>query len=174
MKQAIVIAAISRNGVYGVNGKLPWKSKLDLTSFQQKTTGNTVVMGRKTWQSLPDNKKPLPDRENIIVSRTCHSLDGAICVPSTEEALQQASRQKVFFIGGSAIWHTAMEFADEAYITVIGKDYPIIKGETSIDQKILNLQEFWPFRLIHLVHDRERVNQDDGCSRISLYRWKRK
>ena len=69
-----LIAAIARNGVIGIDNRLPWRLPADLQHFKSLTLGHTVIMGRKTWESLPEKIRPLPGRRNIVVTR-----DGGYC-----------------------------------------------------------------------------------------------
>src|SRR5450755_2974879 len=86
-----LIAAVASNGVIGAGNRLPWHLPDDLRRFRTLTSGHTVVMGRKTWESIG---KPLPNRQNIVVSRQAGlCLDGASLAHSLEEALSMAVRQ---------------------------------------------------------------------------------
>lgn len=122
----IIIAAISNNGVIGKNNSLPWHLPEDLRKFKRETVGNTVVMGRKTWESLPT--KPLPGRQNIVVTRNpCYHAAGAEVVPSIEAAVNISEHEKVFIIGGSELYAHAIELADVLSITEI---HASVDGDT--------------------------------------------
>ena len=91
------IWAQTTQDVIGRDGKMPWRVPEDLAHFKKVTAGKPVIMGRKTWESLPDNHKPLPGRVNIIVSRsvgTVEAHDGAIWVPNLDVALQEADKAR--------------------------------------------------------------------------------
>lgn len=129
-KTIALIGAISLNGVYGIGrgeqGRLAWRSKLDMDFFRQKTTGNTVVMGRGTWQSLPEVYRPLPDRINVVVTNNPDFMldrrgkdKGVIIANSIKQAIEDA-KTDVFVIGSFDMWNGAAPLADELLITLIG------------------------------------------------------
>ena len=122
----IIIVAQSKNGTIGVNGALPWHLSDDLKRFRKLTTGNTVIMGRKTWDSIG---RPLPDRHNIVITRTPElCLEGAQTVTSLEEALRVAPiGLDQFIIGGAEIYNLALPKADSIEMTLIHKD---VAGDT--------------------------------------------
>lgn len=105
-------------GIGDKNGNLLFNLPKDMKHFRKETTGKTVVMGRKTWDSLP--VKPLRDRENCILTRNLDfnpSLDGATVVNSIEEVLEMSKEQDVYIVGGAEIYKQFMEHADELIIT---------------------------------------------------------
>lgn len=117
-----LVAARARNGVIGRDNDLPWRIRSDLKRFKEITLGKPVIMGRKTWDSLP--RKPLPGRVNIVVSRTAKALDGAIICPSLETAIdvardeaRSAGVNEVCLIGGAQLYEAALDFADKLYLT---------------------------------------------------------
>ena len=119
----IIIAAIALNRVIGKNGKLPWHIPEDLLRFKQLTVGHTVVMGRKTFDSL-DN--PLPNRTNIVI--TSRVINGVKSYPSLEFALQALKNEKeVFVIGGGRVYADALKHADELRLTLVDRD---VDGDT--------------------------------------------
>jgi dihydrofolate reductase len=138
MSQKIaVIGAVSRNGVYGEGGSIPWRIKEDMDYFKRVTSGHVVVMGRGTWESLPKKFRPLPNRLNVVVTNTPHyQAEGAVIASSIKDAIDEAKGRDVFFIGGADIWMSALHVATDAYITVIGKTYPVT--ETTRLAKELN------------------------------------
>jgi dihydrofolate reductase len=88
-----LIAAVARNGVIGVDNRLPWRLPADLKRFKESTLGHTVIMGRKTWESLPASFRPLPGRTNIVVSRNPSAIglpEGTVGVTSIDEAVRYA------------------------------------------------------------------------------------
>ena len=115
--------ARDRNGVIGKDGALPWRLKTDLANFRAVTMGKPVIMGRKTWESLP--KKPLPGRTNIVITRQAQwQADGAVRAASLHEALQQAPEgQMVWVIGGAQIYAEALPLADRLEVTEIDQDF---------------------------------------------------
>lgn len=111
-----MIFAASPQGVIGVGGKIPWRYLGDWKRFKRVTMGTTVVMGRKTFESIG---KPLPGRRNIVV--TSHALDvpGVESVASIQEALDRAGTEDVWFIGGGRIYEEAMSFVDVIDVTYV-------------------------------------------------------
>ena len=103
----------------GKDGNLLAHIPEDMKFFKETTTGSTVVMGRKTWDSFP--KKPLPDRKNCVISRTVKQLDGAEVFGSVEDFLKYAEKAegKIYVIGGAEIYKQLLPYCDEALITRI-------------------------------------------------------
>jgi dihydrofolate reductase len=120
-----VIAAVARNRVIGQGERLPWHLPEDMRFFKETTRGHAVVMGRKTWQSLPPRFRPLPERRNVVVTRNpAFDAPGAECVGSLEEALQRlAADERVFVIGGAGLFEPALQVADELMLTEIDRDF---------------------------------------------------
>ena len=114
-----LVYAISQNGVIGKNGGLPWHVPSDLKHFKAVTMGKPVVMGRKTWESLP--KRPLPGRQNIVVSRKAGFIaEGADVVGSAEEAISKAGvAPEVCVIGGAELFRGFLPSVDRIYLTRI-------------------------------------------------------
>jgi dihydrofolate reductase len=108
------IAAASHDGVIGVNGRLPWHYGEDLKRFKRLTMGTTVVMGRRTWESI--GARALPGRRNIVISRTDQA--GAEFFRSIEDALGTC-RGDVWFVGGAQLYAAAMPWCDLLDITVV-------------------------------------------------------
>ena len=123
MKLAL-IAAVARNGAIGRDNDLLWKEPLDQRHFVATTRGHAVVMGRRTWDSLPPRFRPLPGRRNIVVSRSAgFDAPGAEVVPSLDDALQRvAGEPRVFVIGGAQLYAQALPRADELVLTEIDAD----------------------------------------------------
>lgn len=117
-----LIFAVARNGTIGIDGALPWRLPDDLKRFRALTTGHAVIMGRKTWASLP---RALPNRQNIVVTRDAAFVaDGADVVHSLDEALAVVRcPPPVFCIGGAQIAQAALPRADTLYFTEIGRDF---------------------------------------------------
>lgn len=114
-----IIAAIDKNNALGFKNRLLFYLPDDLKRFKALTTGHTVVMGRKTFDSLP--KGALPNRRNIVLSRSTRlELPGAEVYASLEEALQHcADDEQVFIMGGASVYKQAMHLADRLYMTEI-------------------------------------------------------
>ena len=113
---------MSSNRVIGVNNTLPWHLSEDLKHFKSLTTGHTIIMGRKTYESIG---RPLPNRRNIVISRNSNtSYEGVEVVYSLEDAFSISTNDKeVFVIGGSNIYEQALSFVDQLYITEIKKSF---------------------------------------------------
>ena len=122
-----LVYAISRNGVIGKEGALPWHVPSDLQHFKAVTFGKPVIMGRKTWESLP--KKPLPGRQNIVVSRKTGFLaEGATVVASVDQAVELAgTAPEVCVIGGAELFKAFFGKAGRIYLTRILAD---VEGDT--------------------------------------------
>ncbi len=118
--QLVVIAAVARDGVIGVDNRLPWHLPEDLRHFKELTTGRAVVMGRRTWESLPERFRPLPGRHNIVVtSDGGYRADGATVADSLPAALAAAGQGETFVIGGAQLYTAALPLADRLELTEI-------------------------------------------------------
>ena len=119
----IIIAAIAHNRVIGKNGTVPWHIPEDLKRFKQLTTGHTVIMGRKTFESLD---RPLSNRSNIVI--TSQYINGIKTYPSLDFALQALKNEKdLFVIGGGRVFAQALKLADELRLTLVDRD---VEGDT--------------------------------------------
>jgi dihydrofolate reductase len=113
-----IVVAVAKNGVIGDRGALPWRIPEDLKHFKALTMGKPIIMGRKTWDSLP--KKPLPGRTNIVVTRNPEfRADGAIVAHSFADAVVKAGASEVAVIGGQAIFAEALPIADTIHMTQV-------------------------------------------------------
>lgn len=120
-----LIYARAANGVIGKDNTLPWHLPEDMAHFKRLTVGCPVIMGRKTWDSLPPRFRPLPGRKNIVVTRQMdwHS-DGAYRASSLQEALTVcADAPEVWVIGGAQIYAEAEPLAQRAIVTEIDRDF---------------------------------------------------
>ena len=117
-----IIAAVGKNNELGINNDLIWHFKEDMQFFKKTTTGSTVVMGRKTFESLP---KALPNRRNIVISKNKdYSAEGAEVADSIESALELTKNDNVFIIGGASIYKAFLPYAKDIYLTEIEAEYP--------------------------------------------------
>jgi len=122
-----IIGAVSVDGFIGKENKIPWRLKSDMDHFKKVTTEhpgvNTVVMGRKTWNSLGSKFRPLPDRRNIVVTRQPHfQADGAEIIRSPEEILVLAEdNEHIFIMGGEEIYRQTLPLAERLIITRVQK-----------------------------------------------------
>ncbi len=116
-----LIAAVARHGAIGKNNSLLWREPQDHRHFRAATLGHPVVMGRKTWDSLPARFRPLPGRRNVVVTRNpALQFQGAERVHSLPAALQLlAAEDQVFVIGGAQLYAQALPLADQMLLTEI-------------------------------------------------------
>ncbi len=113
-----IIVCIAQNNAIGLNGGMIYHQRADLKRFKGLTTGHTVIMGRKTFESLP--KGALPNRRNIVLTRGDGVFAGAETFPSLQEALQHCGDdEKVFVIGGSSVYREALPLADVLNLTLV-------------------------------------------------------
>ena len=120
-----MIYARARNGVIGKQGQLPWHLPEDLAHFKRTTLGQAVVMGRVTWESLPEKFRPLPGRTNVVVSRqTSFKATGAQVVSSLEAAMALfPTNEVVWLIGGAQLYAQALPLVSQIVITEIDADF---------------------------------------------------
>ena len=125
MARINLIYARAANGVIGKDGVMPWHLPEDLAHFKQLTQGCPVIMGRKTWDSLPPRFRPLPGRTNIVITRNQDwQADGAQRAASLEDALAQAGgAPEIWVIGGAQIYAQAEPLAGRAEVTEITQDF---------------------------------------------------
>ena len=123
--QVNLIYARSANGVIGNNNTLPWHLPEDMAHFKRMTTGWPVIMGRKTWDSLPPRFRPLPGRSNVVVTRqTQWAAQGALVATSLPDALTLCeTSEQVWVIGGAQIYQQAEPFAQRIEVTEIAQDF---------------------------------------------------
>ncbi|PZE25000.1 dihydrofolate reductase [Curtobacterium sp. MCBD17_028] len=124
-----LIWARSRDGVIGADGDIPWRLPEDQAEFRRVTNGATVVMGRRTWDSLPPRFRPLPGRRNVVLTRDrSWSADGAEVVHDVDTALTVAADGPTWVIGGAQVYEAALSRADRVLETVIDLD---VDGDTT-------------------------------------------
>lgn len=113
-----LIAAVARNRAIGYQNKLLYWLPNDLKRFKALTTGHTIIMGRRTFESLP--KGALPNRRNVVLSRSAREFPGCECYPSLQEALRHcAADEDVYIIGGASLYKQAISIADRLCLTEI-------------------------------------------------------
>jgi len=128
-----IVVAIAANGVIGLEGGLPWRLSSDLKRFKALTMGKPIIMGRKTWESLP--RRPLPGRLNIVVTRDpTYEATEAVVAGSLEQGIRAAAADagtspggEIFVIGGGEIYRQALPLADRLYVTHIPAS---VEGDT--------------------------------------------
>ncbi len=141
-----IIVAIARNNAIGMNNQLLWHISNDLKRFKKITAGHTVIMGKKTLESLPSG--PLPKRRNIILSDKPNDvIEGCETVNSIQDAIDLVKNEnEVFIIGGGSVYRQFLPLADKLYLTIVEKDFeadtffpeiPFTEWET-IEKEIVN------------------------------------
>jgi dihydrofolate reductase len=117
----VLVVAAARNGVIGRDGGLPWRISSDLKQFKATTMGKPVIMGRKTWESLP--RRPLPGRPNIVMTRhPDYRAEGAMIATGPNEAIKKAAEagaDEICVIGGSEIFREFLPRADRIYLSEV-------------------------------------------------------
>lgn len=146
-----IIVAIAQNGAIGKDNDLLWHLSDDLKRFKKLTTGHPVVMGRKTWESLP--KRPLPGRQNIVMTNNPdYEAAGATVVHSVNglfKALKDCEGE-AFVMGGAAIYEALLPFANRLYITRVYRDY-----EADVYFPTIDMSEFSLVKLGEPMYDEE-------------------
>ncbi|QQR82113.1 dihydrofolate reductase [Candidatus Campbellbacteria bacterium] len=122
-----IIAAIGKTThALGKDGALLWRIPEDMRRFKTLTIGHTVIMGRKTWESIPEKFRPLPERTNIVITKnTAYSASGALVVHTFNEALdvaQKNERTEIFIIGGARVYEEALSKSSRLYLTLVDSD----------------------------------------------------
>ena len=141
------IVAISENSVIGKNGDLPWRISEDLKWFKKITLGHTLLMGRKTWESLPG---ALPKRENWVLSSTIQPNNSKIRVfKKIQDALDAAKDRTLFIIGGGELYRQTLPLCDELYVSEVHRliedgdaFFPSFKNEFEMNEKLFESPEF--------------------------------
>ena len=141
------IVAISENSVIGKNGDLPWRISEDLKWFKKITLGHTLLMGRKTWESLPG---ALPKRENWVLSSTIEANNSKIRVfKKIQDALDAAKDRTLFIIGGGELYRQTLPLCDELYVSEVHRIiengdafFPSFKNDFELTEKLFESPEF--------------------------------
>ena len=127
METLSLVVGMTQERVIGKNNDLPWpRIPEDMKHFRKITSGHAVIMGRKTWDSIPEKFKPLPKRENIVITRNKKlQLSGAEVCFSLQQAIQHAKdrNKQPFIIGGATIYAEALPLATDIYLTLIKNNY---------------------------------------------------
>ena len=160
--EIILIAAVSKERVIGKQGGIPWKLKEDLSFFREKTLNASVIMGRTTYESIG---RPLPNRLNIVMTRSAKNIEGIVETASVEEALETASKytntSEVFVIGGENIYKIFLPLANRMIITEV--ELEIEGGDT-----------FFPEWDIDEWKELSRDRKEENGIRFSFVDYKRK
>jgi len=161
MKLSLIVA-MSENRAIGLNGQMPWHLSDELKRFRKLTTGHTIIMGRKTHDSIG---RPLPERRNIVISRNPNyqPTEGVELFASLDEALAQtASEEKVYIIGGATLYEQTLDRAHELHLTVVHDEF---KADTFlpeidlnkwnlVDEQVHEIDEKHPHRYTCYVYER--------------------
>ena len=154
------------NNVIGKNGELPWHLPNDMAYFRLITTGHTVLMGRKTYESIPEKFRPLPNRTNIILTRQDDLPewglfnDGSYTCSSIENAIQWAKSRgetKLFIAGGGEIYKESIGIADQLYITRVDAS---IEGDTYFPEVDLDNLFKWSFGAVRHTDEKNKHNHN--------------
>jgi dihydrofolate reductase len=127
MARVSIIVAISKNGVIGRDNQLPWDIPEDMKSFRQTTAGHPIIMGRKTFESIG---RPLPNRLNIVMTRSEDAIEGVTLAHDLDEAIvlaEQSDNNEIFIIGGGNVYSQAIDKVDRLYLTIVDED---VEGDT--------------------------------------------
>lgn len=142
-----IIVAVSDDLGIGKNNDLLWHLPEDMKRFKKLTTGNTIIMGKRTWESLP--KRPLPNRKNVVITDIPgESFEGAVTAYSIDDAVDKCKGDsEIFIIGGGSIYRQFMPLADRLYITHVHKKTEADTYFPKIEKrvwKIVEKEEFTP------------------------------
>ena len=156
-----MIWAQDTNNAIGRGGTLPWHFSEDLKNFKKLTTGHTIIMGRKTWDSLPI--KPLPDRRNIVISRSPQNdIESYISIKECIDSLESDKGiSDVYIIGGMSIYKFFYEHANTLHITFINKNYP-------------DTDTFFPISLDKIKSDFNLESENKINDKLNFTVWNRK
>ena len=152
-----LIWAQDNNGGIGKNNKLPWHISEDLINFKKLTLGNTIIMGRKTWDSLP--KKPLPNRRNIVLSSK--KVDAIESYNSIEICLKSLTKDKIsdiFIIGGEMIYNNFFNYADILHITFI-------------KQNIEGIDTYFPIKIDQIKKNYTMIEETKLANKCTYTKW---
>ena len=145
VKHFKAIAAMSLNRVIGAGNKIPWHLPDDFKWFKQLTTGNVIVMGRKTFESIG---KPLPNRETIILSRSQFSFPGVRTIKDLSEIDLKIETREVFICGGAQVYAQALPLCSDLYLTLVKREvegdafFPAFEDRFELVEEIRDTPEF--------------------------------
>ena len=148
------------NGGIGKDGKLPWHISEDLQNFKKLTLDSTILMGRKTWESLPN--KPLSNRRNIVLSRK--EVPDVECYASIEECINKLNNEgidKLFVIGGSTVYRNFIQRADELHIT-------------DVDEITQGIDTYFPVTMLKIKNEFEKINETKLNNKAIYTQWIKK
>lgn len=159
-----IISALDLNRGIGYENHLPWHLSSDLKHFREVTTGNTVIMGRKTWESIPEKYRPFTERLNIVISRGDVDLpEGVLLAHSLDEALslaeENAPERKAFVIGGASLYSEAIEHpnCEELILTHVEGEYLVDTYFPEFEEQFEEVDPKMPLELLLEEKDGEAV-----------------
>ena len=153
-----IVVAMTDNFVIGKNGGLPWHLPADLAHFKTLTTGHTVAMGRRTWESIG---RPLPNRENVVITRQdSYVANGAAVVHSLQEVVDNVSSNCIFVIGGGEIYAQAIDLVDTLHITRI---HTSLDGDTFFPKFDTSN---WT-----CIESTNQAEDENNCHELTFERW---
>jgi len=157
---SMIVAMSEKERVIGLDGDMPWKLSVDLKRFKKYTTAHPVIMGRKTWESIPEKFRPLPNRRNIILTRNPEfAARGADVCDSLEQALATIPDDlEAFLIGGTSVFEAGLQLADRLYLTEVKYEGP---GDTFFPED--------PFERFERDSEWEQVRADEKNSHDSAF-----
>lgn len=151
----ILIVAMAQNRTIGKDGKIPWHISQELKLFKKITIGHTLIMGRKTYESIG---RPLPERKNIVVTRNANfQAEGCYIYTDLNQAIEEHKDERIFVIGGAQIFKQCLDLADEIYLTVVQKEFngdvafPAFNEENYCISEKTYFEDEPPFELIHYI-----------------------
>lgn len=153
MKHFKAIAAMSLNRVIGNGNKIPWHLPEDFKWFKQLTTGNVIVMGRKTFESIG---KPLPNRETIILSRSQFSVPGVRTISDLREINPANESREIFICGGGQVYTQALPLCSDLYLTLVKREvegdafFPAFEDRFELVEELRDTPDF------KILHYRQR------------------
>ena len=152
-----LIWAQDKNGGIGYKGQLPWHIPEDLQNFKKLTLNSTILMGRKTWESLPI--KPLPKRRNIVLTRKKNlEVESYQSIEECLTKLKNDNTDKLYIIGGSKIYNSFIDKADQLHITLI-------------DEKTKNIDTIFPLTIDQFKKKFEKINENKLTKNVTYSNW---
>jgi dihydrofolate reductase len=158
-KRFKAIVAMSLNRVIGKDNRLPWHIPEDLRWFKKLTTGNVIIMGRKTWESIG---RPLPNRESVVVTRSENEIPGVRTVRSLDEIDPARAAREYFVIGGAELFQSALRLCSDIYLTLVKREVegdvflPLFEEEFTL---LETLEERPEFSILHYGRTGQRAGK---------------
>ena len=165
----IVLVSSNRQGLIARHGQIPWRLKGDMQFFRRSTMGHPIIMGRRTFESLPHGA--LPGRRNIVVSASGFTAPGLEVCPTPSEALRLAGQRQVFIIGGKSLYEWALPWADEVWWTCVDKAFEPDESDVYVEGltygALMFASDLW------LTSEQAFKRDADNDCDYTIYRFKR-